>query len=103
MYPVQRRVDDRSETARQLDSDESVLSRWKRRMAHVNEADWHLPAFPGSGNARDVDMARLKRDNARFQAENEILKKAVLTLLGGQIAAGYTMRSSVFANHEGYV
>lgn len=66
-----------SETARQLGLDESVLSRWKRRLVQSSEAAPSLPAFPGSGNARDVEMARLKRENARLQEENEILKKAV--------------------------
>ena len=66
-----------SETARQLGLDESVLSRWKRRLVQSGEGEASLPAFPGSGNARDTEVARLKRENLRLQEENEILKKAV--------------------------
>ena len=69
-----------SETARQLGLDESVLSRWKRRWVQANKAELLLPAFPGSGNARDAEVARLKRENARLHEENEILKKAVQSL-----------------------
>ena len=66
-----------SETARQLGLDESVLSRWKRRLVQTKETEPHLPAFPGSGNARDAEVARLKRELDRLREENEILKKAV--------------------------
>ena len=73
---MQRRVDDRSETARQLGLDDSVLSRWKKRLTEA-EGNQKLPAFPGSGNARDAEVARLKRELDRLREENEILKKAV--------------------------
>ena len=66
-----------SETARQLGLDESVLSRWKRRLVQASEGEASLPAFPGSGNARDAEVARLKRELDRLREENEILKKAV--------------------------
>ena len=66
-----------SETARQLGLDESVLSRWKRRLVETSQEERPLLAFPGSGNARDAEIARLKRENLRLQEENEILKKAV--------------------------
>ena len=66
-----------SETARQLGLDDSALSRWKRRMVQASTTEASLPAFPGSGNARDAEVARLKRENIRLQEEVEILKKAV--------------------------
>ena len=66
-----------SETARQLGLNDSVLSRWKHRLAQESKGGQALPAFPGSGNARDAEVARLQRENNRLQEENEILKKAV--------------------------
>lgn len=67
----------RAQTARQLGISDSVLLRWKKRLTQAEEGEPGLPAFPGSGNARDAEMTRLKRENARLQEENEILKKAV--------------------------
>jgi transposase len=68
-----------SAVARDLGIHESVLNRWKRRLQE--EAD-HPGAgtrsFPGRGNARDEEMTKLQRENARLKQENEILKKAVL-------------------------
>lgn len=63
-----------SETARQLGLCDSVLARWKKRLTVVSQGE---QAFPGSGNARDAEVAQLKRENLRLQEENEILKKAV--------------------------
>ena len=34
-------------------------------------------AFPGNGKPKDPELARLQREYARLQEENEILKKAV--------------------------
>ncbi len=33
--------------------------------------------FPGQGNPRDEEVARLRRELARVKEENDILKKAV--------------------------
>ena len=33
--------------------------------------------FPGKGNPRDEELAKLQRELARVKEENEILKKAV--------------------------
>ena len=63
-----------SETARQLGLCDSVLARWKKRLAVVSDGE---QAFPGSGKARDAEVARLKRELDRLREENEILKKAV--------------------------
>ncbi len=68
----------RAETARQLGISDSVLLRWKKRLSEVSDqGEEGLRAFPGSGNVRDAEVARLKRENARLYEENEILKKAV--------------------------
>ena len=34
-------------------------------------------AFPGKGNPRDEELARLRRENAKLKKERDILKKAV--------------------------
>lgn len=63
-----------SQVARDLGIEESILHRWKKRLTAVADGE---RTFPGQGNARDVEMARLQREVARLKEENEILKKAV--------------------------
>ena len=58
--------------ARDLGINESLLTKWKQRL----EAAPQRP-FPGQGNPQDLEMAQLKRENARLKEEVEILKKAV--------------------------
>lgn len=62
------------QVARDLGIAESVLSRWKRRLESAPPTE---KAFPGQGNARDEELSKLQRENARLKEENEILKKAV--------------------------
>ena len=67
-----------SAVARDLGINESVLSRWKRQLQQ--EAGQPGPGtrpFPGRGNARDQELAKIQRENARLKEENAILKKAV--------------------------
>ena len=67
-----------SAVARELGIHESVLNRWKSRLQQ--DADAAIPSirsFPGKGNVRDEEMARLQKENQRLKQENEILKKAV--------------------------
>ena len=67
-----------SAVARDLGISESVLNRWKRQLQQ--EAQQSGPGnrpFPGSGNARDEELAKIQRENARLKEENAILKKAV--------------------------
>ena len=61
-----------SAVARDLGINDSLLTKWKQRL----EASPERP-FPGRGNPQDVELAQLKRELARLQEENEILKKAV--------------------------
>ena len=71
--------------AKELGVHESVLGRWKRALreesrslAPVTEkAERSLPAFPGKGNPRDEELARLQKENRRLREEVEILKKAM--------------------------
>ena len=37
----------------------------------------HITVFPGQGNPRDEEVARLKKENADLRETNEILKKAM--------------------------
>ena len=67
-----------SAVARELGIHESVLNRWKRQLQQEAEQPGASSrAFPGRGNYRDEEMAKLQRELARVKQENEILKKAV--------------------------
>jgi transposase len=67
-----------SVVARDLGIHESVLNRWKRQVQQeAQQSGSGNRPFPGNGNARDAEMTRLQRENARLKQENEILKKAV--------------------------
>ena len=48
------------------------ISHWKKELAEENEN-----AFPGNGNPRDMEVARLKRENEILKQERDILKKAL--------------------------
>ena len=61
-----------SAVARDLGINQSLIHKWKRQM----QTDQPV-TFPGKGNSHDPELAQLKRDYARLQEENEILKKAV--------------------------
>jgi transposase len=50
------------------------IYRWRRQLA---EEDGRIRAFPGTGKARDEELARLKRELAIAREEREILRKAV--------------------------
>ena len=58
--------------ARDLGISATSLENWKRQLEQTPEN-----AFPGNGNARDQETARLQRELRRLKEENEILKKAV--------------------------
>ena len=48
--------------------------RWRKQLA----AEWGgIRAFPGTGNPRDEELARLKKENAVLREERDILRKAV--------------------------
>ena len=68
-----------SAVARDLGIHESVLNRWKRRLQQETQQrpGPGTRTFPGNGNARDQELAKLQRELARVKQENEILKKAV--------------------------
>jgi transposase-like protein len=60
--------------ASELGIDRSCLSNWIRESKE--SANSHLNAFPGRGNPRDEELARLRKENADLRETNEILKKA---------------------------
>ncbi len=61
-----------SRVARDLGINDTMLSRWKKRLEDAPERP-----FPGNGNPHDPELAQLKRELARVKEENAILKKAV--------------------------
>jgi len=65
-----------TEIANSLGIDINMLSRWKRE-AERAVFDGNIKAFPGRGNARDEELARLRKENSDLRESNEILKKAM--------------------------
>ena len=60
-----------SEIARNLGINDNMLRRW------VNEAtEPGKQAFPGSGNARDEEIARLKKELLQVKKERDCLREA---------------------------
>ena len=50
------------------------IYRWRKQLAGEGAG---IRAFPGTGNPRDEELARLKRENAVLREERDILRKAV--------------------------
>ncbi len=48
--------------------------RWRKQLAAEGKG---MRAFPGTGNPRDEELARLKRENSTLREERDILRKAV--------------------------
>lgn len=48
-----------------------MLGRWRKLLEEHGDK-----AFPGQGHARDDEMMRLKRENARLRKERDFLKEA---------------------------
>jgi transposase len=57
---------------RELGIGEGCISHWKRELKEDKEN-----VFPGNGNPRDVEFAKLKRENEILKQERDILKKAL--------------------------
>jgi len=57
--------------ARDLGINGHMLGRWRKAL------DEHgAKAFPGQGHARDEELMRLKRENAKLRKERDFLKEA---------------------------
>jgi len=62
----------RSQVARNLGVHMSLLKKWQEKLRSNPDRP-----FPGKGNARDIELAELKKENSRLKEEVEVLKKAV--------------------------
>lgn len=62
----------KSGVARDLDIHKSLLTKWQEKI----QSNPDRP-FPGKGNPQEIELAQVKRENARLKEEVEILKKAV--------------------------
>jgi len=63
-------------TCREIEDDLGIgrgcLYRWKKEMSKKN-----IRVFPGNGNPRDEEIARLHKENVILKEERDILRKAV--------------------------
>ena len=60
---------------KELGIGQGQLYRWKRELGQESDG---VKAFPGKGNPRDAEIARLKKELAIVTEEREILRKAVV-------------------------
>lgn len=60
-----------AQVARELGIGANLLTRWKREAARQGQQ-----AFGGTGNPRDEEVARLKRELSRVQKERDFLREA---------------------------
>jgi len=60
------------DVAKSLGIHENLLYRWKAK--YLKDKD---KAFPGKGNPRDEELARLRKEKANAELERDILKKAL--------------------------
>jgi transposase len=60
-----------SETARDLGINAGIIHRWRKQVGVGGRR-----AFPGNGNPRDEELARLRKELKRVKEENIVLKKA---------------------------
>ena len=63
--------DNTSQTARELGINAGMIRRWKQRFVEDGKR-----AFPGHGNPRDEELAKLRKELRRVKEENIVLKKA---------------------------
>jgi transposase-like protein len=73
-----RLLDSSGKSGHEIEDDLGIsrgqIYRWRRLLAEENG---NIRAFPGTGNARDEELVRLKRELAIVREEREILRKAV--------------------------
>lgn len=60
-----------SDVAKDLDLTPNLLSRWRSHLKAQGDQ-----AFPGHGNARDLELAELRRELNRVKKERDFLKEA---------------------------
>jgi transposase-like protein len=64
------------QVARELGIRGDMLRHWRQEAGEAEQRG--LPAFPGQGNPRDEELARLRKRVADLEEANEILKKAAV-------------------------
>lgn len=62
------------EIERDLGIGSGQVYRWRKQLAAEGEG---IRAFPGTGNPRDEELIRLKKENAVLREERNILRKAL--------------------------
>jgi transposase len=69
-------LDSGAKNGHELEKDLGIGSgqiyRWRKQLQAEGER-----AFPGNGNPRDEELARLRKENAILREERDILRKAV--------------------------
>lgn len=60
-----------SHIANSLGINDNLLRRWIKELSETSRA-----AFPGNGNPRDEEVARLKRELAEVKRERDFLREA---------------------------
>ena len=60
-----------SQVARNLGINANMLARWCKQLSEPDKS-----AFPGHGNPRDEELARLKRELQQVKKERDFLKEA---------------------------
>ena len=63
------------EIERDLGVGAGMIYRWRKQLEGESQG---LRAFPGNGNPRDEELARLRKENAILREERDILRKAVV-------------------------
>jgi transposase-like protein len=71
-----------SQVAVDLGLNENVLRRWIHESATAGSGE---RVFPGHGRPRDVELARLRKENKALRDANEILKKAAVIFAQGEL------------------
>ena len=73
-----RLLESSSKSGREIEDDLGIgrgqIYRWRKQF---EAEDGNIRAFPGTGNPRDEELARLKRELAIVREERDILRKAV--------------------------
>ena len=74
-----RLLENGTKTGYQIEEDlgigRGLIYRWRREMRQ--QAEQGVRAFPGNGNPRDQELARLRKELAEMTEERDILRKAV--------------------------
>ena len=64
-----------TELERDLGLSSGMIYKWRKQLQQEEREG--LRAFPGNGNARDEELARLRKELANVTEERDILRKAL--------------------------